>query len=87
MKIKSAERLLFVAIATSAIVAQIRLNTLPSPDAPAAVQQSAQDHRGTHGQTCDADHDHGMLRATCAMRDEHRPADAVDTPRANRLWV
>jgi hypothetical protein len=89
MKTRSAPRLLFVAIATSAIVAGIRLNTLPSQDANAAVQQrqSASGHQESRTPTCDADNVHGMLRATCAMHDERRPAEATDTRRATRLWV
>ncbi|AUT62581.1 hypothetical protein [Paraburkholderia terrae] len=90
MRIRSAECLLFVAIATSAIVAEIRANTLsssqtnvPAPTAPHTARLQA----------CDEAHN-GILRAACEMQNERRPIDGDDrptngvaTPHAGKLWV
>ena len=94
MKIRSAERLLFVAIVTSAVVAQIRVHTLPSDptSAPthAGTSTSAQSSRM---QSCDVEHD-ALLRAACTTRGERRPVDngdrpinRIDKPHAGKLWV
>ncbi|SKC92828.1 hypothetical protein SAMN05446935_10272 [Burkholderia sp. YR290] len=87
MRIRSAECLLFVAIATSAIVAQVRAHTLPSN-----VPTQTAPHT-TRMQACDEPHN-GILRAACEAQSEHHPIDSedrptngVDTPHAGKLWV
>jgi len=96
MKIRRAECLLFVAIATSAVVAQIREHTLPAGQANASAQtQAAQaDHQSAGMQTCDTTAT-GMLRAACETRSERKSVDDSDrtinrndnTPHAAKLWV
>ncbi|MEM5370451.1 hypothetical protein V4C53_31045 [Paraburkholderia azotifigens] len=93
MKIRSAECLLFVAIVTSAVVAQIRERTL-------SAQTNVPTHAGTSttaqsGRMQSCEDDHGtMLRAACAMRGERRPVDdgdrpveVIEKPHASQLWV
>ncbi|MBN3765312.1 hypothetical protein [Burkholderia sp. Ac-20365] len=93
MKIRRAECLLFVAIATSAVVAQIREHTLPAGQANASAQTRA-DQQTAGVQTCDTAAT-GMLRAACETRSERKPVDDSDrtinrndnTSHAAKLWV
>lgn len=98
MKTRRAECLLFVAIATSAIVMQIREHTLPTSDANLPAQAQA-DQSTARMQSCEPANT-GMLRAACetqgtqGTRDERKPVDDSarlinrnDTPRAPTLWV
>jgi hypothetical protein len=94
MKIRSAECLLFVAIVTSAVVAQIRERTLPSGQTSVpgqAVTRTAPQTSRT--QSCEDNHD-TMPRFACAVRGERRPVDNGDRPievtakpHAGKLWV
>ncbi|BCF99767.1 hypothetical protein PPGU19_043360 [Paraburkholderia sp. PGU19] len=90
MRIRSAECLLFVAIATSAIVAQIRAHTLSSSQTNVPTQTAPHTARM---QACDQAHN-GILRAACETQSERgsiegddRPTNGVDTPLAGELWV
>jgi hypothetical protein len=90
MRIRSAECLLFVAIATSAIVAQVRAHTLPFSQTNVPAQTVP---HTTRMQACDEPHN-GILRAACEAQSEHHPIDSedrptngVDTPHAGKLWV
>jgi hypothetical protein len=75
MKIRSAERLLLVAIVTSAVVAQVRVHTLPSGQTAASGQTQAAQHKYTgHTRACDDEHN-GMLRTACDSRRDPRSAD------------
>jgi hypothetical protein len=92
MKIRSAERLLFVAIVTSAVVAQIRVHTLPSDDTDSTAHATTTAQTGPM-QSCGDTHD-SLLRAACETPAERRPVDSgdrsinrADTPRSNKLWV
>ncbi len=93
MKISSAECLLCVAIVTSAVVAHIRMQTMPSAEAgvPATQTQSAQ--REARVPSCDEAHS-GLLRAACETARDQHPIDSNDgqmnravTPRTSTLWV
>jgi hypothetical protein len=88
MRIRRAECLLLVAIVTSAVVAEIRVNT---PSSTNESTQAAQ--HSDRMQACDKPHD-GLLRAACEARSERRPNDnadrptnGVDTSHAKKLWV
>ena len=90
MRIRSAECLLFVAIATSAIVAQIRANTLSSSQTNVSAQTAPHTARM---QACDELHN-GVLRAACETQSKRRPIDGdarptngVATPQAGKRWV
>jgi hypothetical protein len=90
MRIRRAECLLLVAIVTSAVVAEIRVNTSSFTQANESTQAAQHTDRM---QACDKPHD-GLLRAACETRSERRPIDsddrptnAVDTPHAQKLWV
>jgi hypothetical protein len=75
MNIRSAERLLAVAIVTSAVVAQVRVHTLPSAKANSSTQtQTAQPRPTREVPTCDEARG-VMLRAACETRRERRPVD------------
>jgi len=98
MKTRRAECLLFVAIATSAIVVQIREHTLPTSQENLPAQAQA-DQPTARMQTCEPANT-GMLRAACEtqgtqdtrderkpVEDSTRPINPNDTPRAPSLWV
>ncbi|MEM5385762.1 hypothetical protein VSR68_19485 [Paraburkholderia phymatum] len=94
MNIRSAERLLLVAIVTSAVVAQVRVHTLPSAKAnPSAQTRTAQPRPTREVPTCDEARS-GMLRASCETRRDRRPVDSYDREierthhsRLNDGWV
>lgn len=94
MKFRSAERLLLVAIVTSAVVAQVRQHTLPSVQTSQSAQtQTAQPRPTRDMQTCDEKRG-VMLRAACEIRRDQRPVDGDDRDikrahglRAHNGWV
>ncbi|MEX3931556.1 hypothetical protein AB4Y32_06985 [Paraburkholderia phymatum] len=94
MNMKSAERLLLVAIVTSAVVAQVRIHTLSSVKAtPSAQTRTAQPRPTREVPTCDEARG-VMLRAACEMRRDRHPVDGHDReierthrPRVNDGWV
>lgn len=90
MRISIAECLLFVAIATSAIVAQIRAHTLSFSQTNVPAQTVPHTARM---QACDEAHN-GMLRAACETQSERHPIDGDDRPtngadtlHTSKLWV
>jgi hypothetical protein len=94
MKISSAGCLLFVAIVTSAVVAQIRVHTLPSNQTgmPAHTHTSAAPQT-SRLPSCENGRD-AILRASCEMRGARGPIEnsdrsinGIDTPHASKLWV
>ncbi|MPW16655.1 hypothetical protein GCT13_06830 [Paraburkholderia sp. CNPSo 3157] len=94
MNIRSAERLLLVAIVTSAVVAQVRVHALPSVKADASTQTRMAQPRPTREvPTCDEARG-VMLRAACETRHDRRPIDGYDReierthhPRVSDGWV
>ncbi|MEM5436287.1 hypothetical protein [Paraburkholderia diazotrophica] len=94
MNIRSVERLLFVAIVTSAVVAQVRVHTLPSAKAnPSAQARTAQPRPTREVPACDEARG-AMLRAACETRRNRRPVDGYDREidrtrhsRVNDGWV
>ncbi|SEJ08079.1 hypothetical protein SAMN05192539_1006203 [Paraburkholderia diazotrophica] len=94
MNIRSAERLLLVAIVTSAVVAQVRVHTLSSAKANASMQTRTAQPRPTR-EVPRCDEARGvMLRAACETRRDRRPVDGYDREiertrhsRMNDGWV
>ena len=93
MKIRSAGRLLIVAVVTSAAVAQIRVHMLPPSQTDVPVQTSTRASQSHRLPSCIDGRD-GMLRAACDARDTRRPVDngdrpinRIDMPRTGKLWV